>query len=178
MTMNPAFNFLILILAALLLTGCQKKNISAPPTSGQVQALRVSTPDLLQSAFEIYSYSASSYGPAFSISLSDSVVTHVVSGTSCSLAANPKWQTVKNFYLNEGICEYHFLLEPNTVRCMALAQPVARIRNLQTEVVFTLSSSMCSNDYLSICGNEHQIEFNKAISDLGTQLASGQACAL
>lgn len=179
MAMKPVCHFLILILITVpLLTGCQNKNMSAPSSAERVQALRVGTPDLLQSAFEIYSFSSSYYGPVFSINLSDSEVTNVVSSTSCSLAANPKWQAVKNFYMNDGLCEYHFSLEPNAVRCMALAQPVARIKNLQTEAVLTLSSSMCSNDYLSICGSEHQTEFNNAISELRIQLESGQACAL
>jgi hypothetical protein len=168
---------LILILFALpLMMSCQKQSSASQETSNvsQQNVLPVNGLTPSQSEMVLNSAAVSRY----TINVATNSVTNTQSNTTCSLASNSNWQTLKQLYLSHGICEYRYTLAPNQVTCMALPVTVAEVKDLNTSSTIILSTPMCSQNYFSVCGAEYQSAFNKAISDLATQLNSSTGCNL
>lgn len=113
---------------------------------------------------------------AYRISVSNNVVINTISSASCTLNNNVNWQQIKNLYLDYGICEYRFELPPGSVQCMAMAIPYGEISSSVEKKTYQLSTSVCQNDYYSVCGQENQQAFQQAFMNLERQLTSNTAC--
>lgn len=118
------------------------------------------------------------YNAIYKIKVSNGVVTNTRTDVSCSLAGNANWQLIRNYYLQDGLCEYNYSLPPEMVRCMAMSVPLAYVNDLISSEQIPISGSICQEDHVTVCGLENQEAFHEALSDLGKELDANTACAI
>jgi hypothetical protein len=113
---------------------------------------------------------------AYRIDVDSNVVTNTSTSASCTLNNNSNWQQLKDLYLRNGICEYRYEIQPETVRCMAYPMPFASVFNSSLSQEINLSGSVCQTDHYHVCGQANQQPFQNALKNLEQQISNNLAC--